>query len=121
MSALLAITGPIYLVVAIGYACVRAGWFAKADLKVLGQFVLRVALPALIFNALASKSFHDILQPQYLVVFTLASVGYGDISPVTPAGRAITIVLALIGIGIFAIPAALQKNLGHAEGLPENN
>ena len=74
MSALLAITGPIYLVVAIGYACVRAGWFAKADLKVLGQFVLRVALPALIFNALASKSFHDILQPQYLVVFTLASL-----------------------------------------------
>jgi hypothetical protein len=40
-------------------------------------------------------------------VITLASVGYGDISPVTPAGRAMTIVLALIGIGIFAIPAAL--------------
>ncbi len=74
MSTLLAITGPIYLVVAIGYLCVRAGWFAKADLKVLGQFVLRVALPALIFNALASKSFSDILQPQYLVVFTVASL-----------------------------------------------
>ena len=35
------------------------------------------------------------------------SVGYGDISPVTPWGRAMTSVLALLGIGIFAIPAAL--------------
>jgi hypothetical protein len=34
-------------------------------------------------------------------------VGYGDISPVTPMGRAMTSVLALLGIGIFAIPAAL--------------
>lgn len=38
---------------------------------------------------------------------TLASVGYGDISPVTPMGRALTVVLALLGIGIFAIPAGL--------------
>ena len=74
MTALLAITGPIYLIVAIGYLCVRAGWFAKADLKVLGLFVLRVALPALIFNAVSSKTFTDILQPQYLLVFTAASL-----------------------------------------------
>ena len=38
---------------------------------------------------------------------TLASVGYGDISPVTPMGRALTVVLSLLGIGIFAIPAGL--------------
>lgn len=74
MTALLGITGPIYLIVLIGYACVRAGWFAKADLKVLGLFVLRVALPALIFNAVSSKTFTDILQPQYLLVFTAASL-----------------------------------------------
>ena len=38
---------------------------------------------------------------------TLASVGYGDISPITPMGRALTVVLSLLGIGIFAIPAGL--------------
>jgi hypothetical protein len=43
-------------------------------------------------------------------VITLASVGYGDISPITPAGRAVTIVIALLGIGIFAIPAAILSS-----------
>lgn len=54
--------------------------------------------------------FENIPQSIYWAVITLASVGYGDISPVTPAGRAMTIVLALIGIGIFAIPAALLSS-----------
>jgi len=54
--------------------------------------------------------FENIPQAIYWAVITLASVGYGDISPVTPAGRAMTIVLALIGIGIFAIPAALLSS-----------
>lgn len=51
--------------------------------------------------------FENIPTSIYWAVITLASVGYGDISPVTPMGRAITSVLALLGIGIFAIPAAL--------------
>jgi hypothetical protein len=40
-------------------------------------------------------------------VITLASVGYGDISPVTAVGRLMTVIMSLLGIGIFAIPAAL--------------
>lgn len=40
-------------------------------------------------------------------MITLASVGYGDISPITPMGRVMTVILALLGIGIFAIPAGL--------------
>lgn len=51
--------------------------------------------------------FENIPQAIYWAVVTLASVGYGDISPVTPMGRALTVVLALVGIGIFAIPAGL--------------
>ena len=51
--------------------------------------------------------FENIPQSIYWAVITLASVGYGDISPVTPGGRLITVFLALVGIGIFAIPAAI--------------
>ena len=53
------------------------------------------------------EKFENIPTAIYWAVITLASVGYGDISPVTPMGRAMTSVLALLGIGIFAIPAAL--------------
>ena len=54
--------------------------------------------------------FENIPQSIYWSVITLASVGYGDISPVTPAGRLITVVLALLGIGIFAVPAAVLSS-----------
>ena len=51
--------------------------------------------------------FENIPQAIYWAVITLASVGYGDIVPITPIGRAVTVVLALLGIGIFAVPAAV--------------
>ena len=54
--------------------------------------------------------FENIPQSIYWAVITLASVGYGDISPVTPGGRLITVVLALVGIGLFAIPAAVMAS-----------
>lgn len=54
--------------------------------------------------------FENIPQSIYWAVITLASVGYGDISPVTPGGRLVTVVLALVGIGIFAIPAAIMAS-----------
>ena len=53
------------------------------------------------------EKFDNIPNSVYWAVITLASVGYGDISPITPIGRFITVVMALLGIGIFAIPAAL--------------
>jgi voltage-gated potassium channel len=45
-----------------------------------------------------------------LLVVLTASVGYGDISPITPLGRAMTVIISLIGIGIFAIPAGLMAS-----------
>ena len=54
--------------------------------------------------------FENIPQSIYWAVITLASVGYGDISPVTPGGRLVTVILALVGIGLFAIPAAIMAS-----------
>jgi hypothetical protein len=69
--------------------------------------VMTASLGYLFEHEAQPDKFENIPQSIYWAVITLASVGYGDISPITPAGRAMTIVLALIGIGIFAIPAAL--------------
>ena len=69
--------------------------------------VLTASLGYLFEHEAQPDKFENIPQSIYWAVITLASVGYGDISPITPAGRAMTIILALLGIGIFAIPAAL--------------
>jgi hypothetical protein len=72
--------------------------------------IMTASLGYLFEHEAQPDKFENIPQAIYWAVITLASVGYGDISPVTPAGRAMTIVLALIGIGIFAIPAALLSS-----------
>jgi voltage-gated potassium channel Kch len=69
--------------------------------------VLTASLGYLLEHDAQPDKFENIPQSIYWAVITLASVGYGDISPVTPLGRAMTSILALLGIGIFAIPAAL--------------
>lgn len=74
MSDILGITGPIYLAIALGYVCTRLGWFSKADMRVLGQFVVKVALPALLFNAVASRNLAEILNTTYLLAYTLGSL-----------------------------------------------
>ena len=72
--------------------------------------VLTASLGYLFEHEAQPDKFENIPQSIYWAVVTLASVGYGDISPVTPAGRTMTIILALLGIGIFAIPAALLSS-----------
>lgn len=42
------------------------------------------------------------LDSLYFCVVTLATVGYGDITPKTPFGKLFTTFYILIGIGIFA-------------------
>jgi len=41
----------------------------------------------------------------YWFVTTISTVGYGDISPQSPQGRAITMALMLLGIGLFSVIA----------------
>jgi voltage-gated potassium channel Kch len=72
--------------------------------------VLTASLGYLFEHDAQPEKFENIPQSIYWAVITLASVGYGDISPITPMGRIMTIILALLGIGIFAIPAALLSS-----------
>jgi voltage-gated potassium channel Kch len=69
--------------------------------------VLTASLGYLVEHAAQPEKFENIPTAIYWAVITLASVGYGDISPITPIGRAMTVVMSLLGIGIFAIPAGL--------------
>lgn len=83
--------------------------------------VLTASLGYLLEHDAQPDKFENIPTAIYWAVITLASVGYGDISPVTPVGRGMTIVLALMGIGIFAIPAALLSSAFTDELVKERN
>lgn len=40
-------------------------------------------------------------------VMTLTTVGYGDVYPITPGGKLLAGVVAVLGIGMFALPAGI--------------
>ncbi len=72
--------------------------------------IMTASLGYLFEHEAQPDKFENIPQSIYWAVITLASVGYGDISPVTSLGRFMTILMSLLGIGIFAIPAALLSS-----------
>lgn len=66
--------------------------------------------------------FASIPQAMYWAAVTLTTVGYGDVTPVTPLGKLIASLTALCGIGALAFPTAilgagLMKEQGKAEFL----
>lgn len=74
MLDILSITGPIYLCIAAGFASVRWGLFSTADMRVFGRFVIQIALPALLFNALASRPLAEVVNPAYLLAYSVGSL-----------------------------------------------
>ena len=72
--------------------------------------VLAASFGYLLEHEAQPDKFENIPTAIYWAVITLASVGYGDISPITPLGRLMTVVMALLGIGIFAIPASILSS-----------
>jgi voltage-gated potassium channel len=53
------------------------------------------------------QAFSSIPAAMWWSVMTLTTVGYGDIYPITPLGKFLGAIIALIGIGFFALPAGI--------------
>ena len=49
----------------------------------------------------------DIPTSIYWAVVTITTVGYGDISPVTPLGKFLSVILMLCGYSIIAVPTGI--------------
>lgn len=69
-----------------------------------GGYILVSAL--VIFNV-EPESFNTFFDAIYWATVSLTTVGYGDIYPVTTAGRIITMLSSVLGIAIIAMPAGI--------------
>ena len=78
------------------------------------DFILIISFAAAIFvveNYANTPGFQDLGLTFYWSAITLSTIGYGDIYPMTPLGRLLTMAIAPIGIGLFTMPAtALAKS-----------
>ena len=53
------------------------------------------------------ERFGSVFHCLWWAVATLTTVGYGDVYPITPAGRTFTFFILLIGLGVISVPAGL--------------
>lgn len=84
----------------------------RSGRKVFVFFSL-VIIIATIFGALLyviegpGNGFEDIPTSVYWAIVTITTVGYGDVTPVTTIGRAISAVGMLVGYAIIAVPTGI--------------
>lgn len=102
MGSVLAITVPIYLVMAAGWLATRAGLFARADMRVFGKYVINLALPCLLFNALSSRSVAEVLNPVFIAAYaggSLLAMAAGFFWARRVAGKSVS-ASAIVGMGM---------------------
>lgn len=79
-----------------------------AAVFVLGiMLVVAASLAYLFEHPVQPEAFSSIPQAMWWAIVTMTTVGYGDITPVTIAGKIIAAVVSVVGIGMVALPAGL--------------
>lgn len=83
------------------------------SMRKIGIFMLAVILLVIILGSImyvvegGQNGFESIPMSIYWAVITVTTVGYGDIVPVTYAGKAIATFIMLVGYSIIAIPTGI--------------
>lgn len=85
----------------------------KGSLRKISIFMLTVLTLVMILGSVMylvenrENGFTSIPESIYWAIVTITTVGYGDISPVTPMGKFIASIIMLIGYGIIAVPTGI--------------
>ena len=66
-----------------------------------------ILISALIVFNVEGETFGTFFDAVYWATVSLTTVGYGDIYPVSTAGRIVTIISSMFGIAIVALPAGI--------------
>ena len=71
------------------------------------MLVLSASLMYLIEHHAQPKAFADIPSAMWWSLVTLTTVGYGDVTPVTVLGKVLGGFVTILGLGMYALPAAI--------------
>lgn len=82
--------------------------------KVKGQLLAVLILTfsyilasAMVIFQVEPNLFDNIFDALYWATISITTIGYGDISPVTMPGRIITMISALVGVAVIALPSGI--------------
>jgi voltage-gated potassium channel len=85
----------------------------RASFRKISIFLFAVLTLVLIFGSLLyiiegdEGGFTSIGISCYWAITTLTTVGYGDISPQSPLGRAVASIIMVLGYGVIAVPTGI--------------
>jgi voltage-gated potassium channel len=76
-------------------------------------------------NEAQPEVFQNAFSGLWWAIATLTTVGYGDIYPITAAGKILSAVIALLGIGLVAVPTGIissgfVEHIGAEKAEPED-
>lgn len=81
----------------------------KILIFMLFVFIMAIILGATMYGIEGDKNplISSIPRGIYWAVVTITTVGYGDISPVTPVGQFVSMIVMLLGYSIIAVPTGI--------------
>jgi len=85
----------------------------KNSIRKISIFLLTVLTITVILGSIMylvekrENGFSNIPESIYWAIVTITTVGYGDISPITPLGKFVASVVMLIGYAIIAVPTGI--------------
>ena len=74
---------------------------------VLILITIYIFVSAMLVFQLEPDIFNSFFDALYWATISITTIGYGDISPVTPIGRMITMISALVGMAVIALPTGI--------------
>ena len=85
---------------------------SRSKLAVFITFILIMvtifgSIMYLIEGAAGNESFDSIPRSIYWAIVTLTTVGYGDISPISPLGQSIAAIIMIMGYSVIAVPTGI--------------
>ncbi len=92
----------------------------SAMLFMLILLVFASSLMHVIEKRAQPEAFGNIPEAMWWAVVTLTTVGYGDVSPITPLGKLLGAAVTILGVGTFALPAGILAS-GFAQEMSKHN